>query len=228
MELIADVLLVAGAFGAALYCHVLSRRLKRLGTLEGGMGGAIAVLSAQVDDMTRALSDAQKAARLSATQLDQLTRRAEASAQKLELMIASLHDLPEPARPVQDPPPVAPSSARVDAPVPPHAAAPAPVAAQHAQDGGAEDAPEGRGAAMPQGGQDHAAAQPQQVRAAPSESAQPDAKPESPAVASPTATPAEPDEAAVHVPDESDVRPSGRKLVLERRRRTNRVAKVLT
>ena len=95
MELIADVLLVAGAFGAALYCHVLSRRLRRLGTLETGMGGAIAVLSAQVDDMTRALTDAQSAARESATRLDRLTLRAEASAQKLELMIASLHDLPE-------------------------------------------------------------------------------------------------------------------------------------
>ena len=95
MEVIADVLLVAGAFGAALYCHVLSKRLRRLGTLETGMGGAIAVLSAQVDDMTRALTEAQGAARQSASQLDQLTRRAEASAQRLELMIASLHDLPE-------------------------------------------------------------------------------------------------------------------------------------
>lgn len=98
MELIADVLLVAAAFGAALYCYVLSRRLRRLGTLESGMGGAIAVLSAQVDDMTRALESAQSAARQSAAQLEQLTRRAEGSAQRLELMIASLHDLPEPAR----------------------------------------------------------------------------------------------------------------------------------
>ena len=80
MELIADVLLVAGAFGAALYCHVLSRRLRRLGTLETGMGGAIAVLSAQVDDMTRALTDAQSAARESAARLDRLTLRAEVSA----------------------------------------------------------------------------------------------------------------------------------------------------
>ena len=46
MQLIADVLLAAGAFGAALYCFVLSRRLKRFATLESGMGGAIAVDSA--------------------------------------------------------------------------------------------------------------------------------------------------------------------------------------
>ena len=52
MELIADILMVAGSFGAAIYCYVLSARLKKFTTLETGMGGAIAVLSAQVDDMT--------------------------------------------------------------------------------------------------------------------------------------------------------------------------------
>ena len=51
MELIADILLIAGALGAGLYCIVLSRRLNRFTDLEKGVGGAIAVLSAQVDDM---------------------------------------------------------------------------------------------------------------------------------------------------------------------------------
>ncbi len=41
MEMIADILLGAGAFGAAVYCYVLALRLKRLQTLESGMGGAI-------------------------------------------------------------------------------------------------------------------------------------------------------------------------------------------
>ena len=56
MELIADVLLAAGALGAGLYCYVLALRLKQFQTLESGMGGAIAVLSAQVDG-TRCSSD---------------------------------------------------------------------------------------------------------------------------------------------------------------------------
>ena len=56
-----------GAFGAAVYCYVLAGRLKRFATLETGMGGAIAVLSAQVDDMTRALEKAQGAASGSAS-----------------------------------------------------------------------------------------------------------------------------------------------------------------
>lgn len=97
MELIADTLMVAGSFGAAIYCYVLSHRLKRFTTLETGMGGAIAVLSAQVDDMTRALEGARGAANGSASSLETLTLRGEAVAKRLELLVAALHDLPESA-----------------------------------------------------------------------------------------------------------------------------------
>jgi Domain of unknown function (DUF6468) len=96
MELIADVLMSAGAFGAAIYCYVLAGRLKKFTTLETGMGGAIAVLSAQVDDMTRALEKARGAATGSATGLEALVFRAEGVAAKLELMVAAMHDLPAP------------------------------------------------------------------------------------------------------------------------------------
>lgn len=100
MDLIADVLLAAGAIGAAIYCIVLARRLKRFNNLQNGMGGAVAVLSAQVDDMTKTLEKAQLAAGASAAQLSDLTQRAEAASRKLELMMASLHDLPDVAPPV--------------------------------------------------------------------------------------------------------------------------------
>lgn len=95
MELIADILLGAGAIGAGLYCQVLSRRLKAFNQLETGMGGAIAVMSAQVDDLTRALETARKTAADSERKLDDMTGRAEGAARKLELMLASLHDLPD-------------------------------------------------------------------------------------------------------------------------------------
>jgi len=96
MDLIANILLIAGSFGAAIYCWVLATRLKRFTTLESGMGGAIAVLSAQVDDMTVALEKARGAANHSAESLEALTARGEAVAKRLELLVASLHDLPEP------------------------------------------------------------------------------------------------------------------------------------
>lgn len=94
MDYVADVLLVAGALGAALYCHVLSRRLRRFTDLEKGVGGAVAVMSVQVDDLTKALADAREGARLSAAQLEELNLRAEAAQGRLEVLLASLHDLP--------------------------------------------------------------------------------------------------------------------------------------
>lgn len=97
MDMISDILLVAGAFGAAVYCAVLAARLKRFQTLEGGMGGAIAVLSAQVDDMTRALEKARGTATGHAEKLESLATRAETVAARLELLLASMHDLSDPA-----------------------------------------------------------------------------------------------------------------------------------
>lgn len=96
MQLISDILLAAGAFGAGLYCMVLARRLTRFTDLEKGVGGAVAVLSSQVDDMTRSVVAAQKSAAASAARLEALTVRAEEAEHRLELMIAAMHDLPEP------------------------------------------------------------------------------------------------------------------------------------
>lgn len=133
MELIADILLVAGAVGAGFYCFVLSRRLSRFNDLETGMGGAVAVLSSQVDDLNRSLVSARAASDGSNAALDDLTRRAESVAGRLELLMASLHDIPEagaePSSPTTeaDPaPPPATESTRAaddDAPAPPMAAA---------------------------------------------------------------------------------------------------------
>lgn len=99
MMMIADILLVAGAFGAGLYCFVLSRRLRRFTDLEKGVGGAVAVLSAQVDDLTKTLNQAQTTAKTSVGTLDDVSARAEAAGRRLELLVASLHDLPEPHMP---------------------------------------------------------------------------------------------------------------------------------
>ena len=95
MTLIADILMIAGALGAAFYCLVLSRRLRRFSDLEKGVGGAVAVLSMQVDDMTKTLQKAQASAAQSSQRLTELTERAEDAARRLELMLASLHDLPD-------------------------------------------------------------------------------------------------------------------------------------
>jgi hypothetical protein len=94
MQMIADILLGAGALGAGFYCLVLSRRLKKFTRLENGMGSAIAVLSSQVDQMTKVLEAAQVAARESADTLEAKTARGEKVAERLELILAAMHDLP--------------------------------------------------------------------------------------------------------------------------------------
>lgn len=104
MELIADILMIAGTLAVAVYCVVLARRLSRFTDLEKGVGGAIAVLSAQVDDMTKTLTKAQKTAGMSAAKLEDLTQRAEDVSRRMELLIASMHDLPAAPEPVKPSP----------------------------------------------------------------------------------------------------------------------------
>lgn len=104
MALIADILLAAGALGAAFYCWVLGRRLKRFNNLENGMGGAVAVLSAQVDDLEKTLSVARASATSSAADLTKLTERAEDVRRQLELQMAALHDIVPTPPPVQSTP----------------------------------------------------------------------------------------------------------------------------
>jgi hypothetical protein len=103
VELVADFLLVAGALGAGFFCYILARRLNRFNDLEKGVGGAVALLSAQVDDLTKTLVAARATSDGSNAALDKLTGRAEVVAQRLELMMASMHDIPE-ANPQEEPP----------------------------------------------------------------------------------------------------------------------------
>ena len=95
MTFLADILLGIGAIAAAIYCFVLSRKLSKLKGLDHDLGSAIAILSRQVDEMTRVLSSAQDTANTSATDLKDKTEVAANIADRLELMIAALQDLPE-------------------------------------------------------------------------------------------------------------------------------------
>ena len=120
VTVLSDILLGAGALGAAVYCGVLANRLKRFNNLENGVGGAVALLSAQVDDMTRTLDLARKAAGQSTETLTALTERAETASRKLELMLSSLNDLPEAAaaEPTPDAREPAADSAPAEVPTP--------------------------------------------------------------------------------------------------------------
>ena len=84
MEYISDILLGLGALAAAAYCVVLSKKLNRLSGLDQELGTAIALLSKQVDEMTKVLGSAQSAADGARTDLQQATERAEEVAAQLQ------------------------------------------------------------------------------------------------------------------------------------------------
>lgn len=91
---ISDLLLLAAALGAGGYCLILSKRLTRLSSIDKGLGGAIAVLSAQVDDMTKVLAEARGASEASAERLSSLMKKAEVLSADLEMMLGACDDLP--------------------------------------------------------------------------------------------------------------------------------------
>ena len=92
--ILSDILLILGAVSAGGFCLLLGIRLKRFSDLDRGVGGAIAVLSAQVDDLTRTLARAEDGAKNSADVLQDLTDRAEKTSRQLEYMLAATQDLP--------------------------------------------------------------------------------------------------------------------------------------
>lgn len=103
LETIADLLMVVASVGAASYCLILSKRLSRLTSFDKGIGGAIAVLSAQVDDMKSALTAAKTGSEGAGKHLEGLVAQARDISNELELMIAACHDFAEEALVVQTP-----------------------------------------------------------------------------------------------------------------------------
>ncbi len=89
MTLILDLMIAAGAFLAAAYCLLLSRRLRALSRLDGDVGAAIAVLSQQVDALTRALNAASQSSTQAEASLALTIARAETATRNLEMMLAA-------------------------------------------------------------------------------------------------------------------------------------------
>jgi hypothetical protein len=74
IPMILQAALVVAALTVAGYCHLLARRLRKLNDLETGLGGAIAVMAAEIARLEAALAAAQAGA---ATASDGLAREIE-------------------------------------------------------------------------------------------------------------------------------------------------------
>ena len=96
MQFFADVLLLFGALGAAFYCFILSKRLSRLTNLDDGVGATVSLLAKRVDELSTLLAQARDEADKGSTTLGELTAQAESTAKHLELLLASMPDLPSP------------------------------------------------------------------------------------------------------------------------------------
>lgn len=59
IEQLLQVGLLLASVGLGLFCMVLARRLRRLNDLETGLGGAIAVMAAEVDRLEAAIRSAR-------------------------------------------------------------------------------------------------------------------------------------------------------------------------
>lgn len=70
--------LLAASLGLGTFCLILSRRLRRLNDLETGLGGAIAVMAAEVDRLESAI----RSARAEATEAGEALAREVAAARK--------------------------------------------------------------------------------------------------------------------------------------------------
>lgn len=97
MSFLIDIVIATAALLAAAYCMLLSRRLRALTRLDGDVGKAIAILSHQVDELTKALRAAELSNSRANTALDQQIERADATARRLELLMAAHQASPQDA-----------------------------------------------------------------------------------------------------------------------------------
>lgn len=59
MDHILQAMLLIACVGLAFFCTTLRRRLRKLNDLESGLGGAIAIMAAEVDRLERAIRSAR-------------------------------------------------------------------------------------------------------------------------------------------------------------------------
>lgn len=88
MSLIADGLLIATCLTTALYCLVLSRRLRRLSDTGDGIGQQILRLNAALAETKAAVSEIRSTSKAASDELEQDIEAAKRQSQQLQLQIA--------------------------------------------------------------------------------------------------------------------------------------------
>lgn len=100
LEQLMQILLLVACVGLGVFCLTLARRLRKMNDLESGLGGAIAVMAAEVDRLERAIRAARDEATAASERLaDEIeTARRERAIWDLRQRIgAAAAEAPQPA-----------------------------------------------------------------------------------------------------------------------------------
>jgi len=93
LGLISDVLLLAATGGMAIWCRTLSKKLRAFNDLDTGLGGTIATLTLQVDDLKASLAAATVQSKDRGASLELVIAQADDRIGRMEMLLASLDDL---------------------------------------------------------------------------------------------------------------------------------------
>jgi chromosome segregation ATPase len=95
MDMIVDFILLAASGAAAVYCFVLSKRLKKLNDMKNGLGASIASMSQTLDQTQQVLALAKRSSVESIERLSALLEEAERLTPELSQLMDALGELSE-------------------------------------------------------------------------------------------------------------------------------------
>jgi len=95
LTLLSDFILVAATVGMALWCRVLTQRLRAFNDLDKGLGATIATMTLQVDDLQKSIAEATAQKDDRVERLEAANATADDRIGRMEMLMASLEELEE-------------------------------------------------------------------------------------------------------------------------------------
>jgi len=97
MQLIFDFILLAASAAAAVYCFVLSARLKKLNDVRSGLGASVVSMSAMLDQTRLTLEQSKRATVETEQRLRAVIEHAEKIAPEIEILLDAVAESAESA-----------------------------------------------------------------------------------------------------------------------------------
>jgi hypothetical protein len=97
MQLIFDFILLAASAAAAVYCFVLSARLKKLNDVRSGLGASVVSMSAMLDQTRLTLEQSKRATMETEQRLRAVIEHAEKIAPEIEILLDAVAESAESA-----------------------------------------------------------------------------------------------------------------------------------